>query len=1314
MEIQCFLQANNILHISVSREMQPNFVSEIELPDSLLADDPKSILKPESGKEGKIAAVSSSVSSADSPEKANDDKEEERKLVPFTAVFKYANGCDRAFMILGLFFAFLAGAGMPGFSYVFGELLDDLTADQSAGGALRNIEKTSLLMVYFGIGEAVLFTLYIIFLMTSSSRIVSRIEIEFLRRILRQDSHFFDEVKPGKIASRLHGDTKVLKASINDKLGNGMMNFGMFIFGFALGFYTSWRLTLIMCTTLPLIAGVGALMAHLLEKALSDSRKHFAKSADIADEVIQNIRSVQAYSGEEREAQRFEATLEGAREAGTKKEVALSIGMGITFGVMFSSYAVAFSYSAFLVKNGHHTVGEIITTFFSVLMGSFGLGLSMPALAAIAEARGACYGLYEIMDRLPKIDVEQPGRTLQNFKGDFELRNVRFSYPTKLNDKLFTDLNIKVQAGMKIAFVGASGCGKSSVVQLLQRMYDPIEGQVLIDGVDLKDLDLQWWRSKTGVVSQEPNLFSGTVLDNIRVGKEDATLEEVQRACEQANIHDTIMSLPQQYNTQVGSIGSQLSGGQKQRIAIARAIIKNPAFLILDEATSALDRKSEQEVQAALDNIVDSEKRTTVVIAHRLVTIQHCDCIFFVKHDQVTGSMIAESGTYDELMAKRGEFALMANKQAKSMTVLQSASGSPTSAFPYGAGNAWIESENAVYSSHLETKKADTMPIDIKSQPTKDFHDMMDEESDTHKAGVGKIIPLLEGKKCFVFLGLCGSLISGGIYPVYAVFLSKVLSILGTTDPNDIMKESWPWVVGFVALGILAFIGWALQSFYGIAGEHLTKRIRGLLFRSILKQPQQFFDARRYDPGGLGALLSGEAEKIHLLWGPSLGYKVQMACNIIVGLTIGLFYSWKIALVALATIPFMAAGGMVQQILLLGFGRLLGTDKENTLVNEASTNAKTVMQFNYGKRILKSYRTQCESKTKYETCMGIGAGIAGGLGQFMIFGAFALVFWYGGTLLNKGEVNFEQLMIASFAVLMAAFGVGEAGGFSMKVQGSDVATRKVFAVIDRTREIDADDENGSTDLGRGAALGFKGVSFKYPARPQAEVLKKFDSTLHDGQQVGLMGSTGCGKSTIIQLLMGFYRPSKGQVTVNGKDLASLKLRASRDAIAYVPQEPALFSGSIKENIRYSQPDASDKEVYEVAKLAQVYDDTMQRAEGFDFDVGYKGRLLSGGQKQRVAIARALLRNPRLLLLDEATSALDNATEARVMEGITKKYNEHPMTIVSIAHRLTTIRHSDRIVLLDEGIVLEEGSHDELMAIDGDYAARWTMYNGGSA
>jgi ATP-binding cassette subfamily B (MDR/TAP) protein 1 len=1227
-------------------------------------------------------------------------KPEEKPMLTFSEMFKFADSFDVFLMVFGGFAAFCNGAGMPAFSEVFGQMLNDLTH----GGEIKEaISETALIMTYVGLIVFVLSTLQVATWMVAAARQMSRIRSAYFTALLRQDMAWHDSHKPGEVGSRLAGDTKVIQSGINDKFATGIQQFGMFAFGLGFGFYRSWRLTLIMMSTMPLIAIVGGLMAFIMTQMTKASRQGFADAGEISAEVLENIKTVQVFGTQEAEVERFIGALGPAKAAGKKRDFTTAVGIGASYCIMFCTYTVAFFYASYLIEWGYHNVGEVTAVFFSVLMASFAIGLMFPSIGAFAEARAAGFEVFKVINRVPVIDTHAEGKKLENFTGHIEFRNVKFSYPTRLSYKLFNGFNLNIAAGTSVAFSGASGCGKSSVIQLLQRFYDPQEGEIYIDGVDLKELDVKWWRDQIGIVSQEPNLFSGTVIENIRLGKPEATREEIEAACKAANIHDTIMSLPQKYDTSVGAVGSQLSGGQKQRIAIARAIIKRPRLLLLDEATSALDRKSEADVQAALDQIMsgaDGVSRTVIVIAHRLTTIRNCNAIHYLSYDEVKGTKLEESGTFEELIAKGGHFAVMAAKQH----VTESGSpgsnvGSPTpgSASP-GAAHEHVEA--------AETVEEDEKNITADKRA----------EFETNKAqvSVGRIMSMNKENSWAVILGLLGSIISGGLYPGYAVIFSKMLEVFGKyeNNPTKIREESPLWASLFSAVGVAALLGWTLQGFYGVAGEELTEKLRILLFRNLLRQDMEFFDTPGREVGTLGANLAGDCEAVHQLWGPSLGYKVQMACNLTAGLIIGLIWSWRVALVILSVVPLMVFAGMVQQTMMLMGSS--GADEEgmsdDAVAAEALTNVRTVVAFNAAGAQCSRYQDLTLTREGPAKRSGVIAGFAFGMSQFIMFGVFALGLWYGGQLISKGQAKFVDVLIACMAVLMGAMGAGEAGGFAAKAADAEIASKKVFALIDRVPHIDVAQQGGIQNIEDPLTVEFSRVAFRYPTRPDAVVLTHFNNTFTCGKTYGLMGKTGCGKSTIVQLIARFYDPARGDITINGDSLKKIDLKVWRSHLSIVLQEPALFSGSVMSNIKYGiDREVTDEDVYEAARLAQIHEDVLKMPKGYDTDVGYRGRQLSGGQKQRVAIARALLRRPKILLLDEATSALDNATEAAVQAGIEKAQKQFGMSTIAIAHRLTTIRNCDKILLLEDGEVLESGNHEELMALNGEYRSRWELY-----
>ena len=415
-------------------------------------------------------------------------------------------------------------------------------------------------------------------------------------------------------------------------------------------FVYGWQLTLDILATFPLLPVVNYFLTKMQSSLAAKELHAYSTAGGVAEEVLTAIRTVAVLGGQDKEAERFEQSLVPATKMGVRRGLASAVAIGLTWAITYASYGLAFWYGIQLVidsclSNNGYDAATLNVVFFNMLFSSIRIGQTSPFFESFSVARAAASSIFEVIDRVPSIDSSsKEGQRPEKIKGDIQFENVHFNYPSRPNVPIFKRISFQVKAGQTVALVGPSGSGKSSCIQLIQRFYDPSQGQVQLDGVALSDLNVRWLRNQIGVVGQEPVLFATSIGENIKYGLEGATQEDVERAARQANAHDFIMQLSQKYDTPVGERGAQLSGGQKQRIAIARALIRNPKILLLDEATSALDTNSEAVVQQALDQA--RQGRTTIIVAHRLTTIRNADVIFVINSGVVKVSL----GLYDQFL----------------------------------------------------------------------------------------------------------------------------------------------------------------------------------------------------------------------------------------------------------------------------------------------------------------------------------------------------------------------------------------------------------------------------------------------------------------------------------------------------------------------------------------------------------------------------------------------------------------------------------------------------------------------------------------
>ena len=519
-----------------------------------------------------------------------------------------------------------------------------------------NTQKWSL--VYMGMGFAALFGAIIQSYSFNymGQRLAQRVRVLMMAALLKQEVGFFDKESnsSGALTSRLSSDAMAVRGQFGDTMGLVVQNLTTLVAGLVIAGINSWRMMLVVMSTIPILAIATTIQTKVMVAQSGEEDKLFAGANQTAAEAVSSIRTVVAFGMEDSVAELYERKLAVPTKKSRKQANVGGLGLGFSQFVLFSIYALAFWYMGLEISRGNSTFEQALKAFFAVFLAAFGLGQAQIYFPDVAKGGAATKRVFYLVDR--KTSIERDVGFKKDIEGNIELRNVAFAYPERPDSLVFQDFSLSVEAGKTVALVGESGSGKSSVVSLIERFYDVLGGQVLIDGEDVRDLDLQNMRAQIGLVSQEPVLFNMSVADNIAYGCPDASMEKIQEAARSANAHAFIEALPEGYHTMLGEGCIQLSGGQKQRVAIARAIVKDPKILLLDEATSALDAESERVVQDALDRLMVG--RTTVVVAHRLSTIRDADTIAVVYKGH-----IVEQGTHQELVGMNGSYARLVGGQ---------------------------------------------------------------------------------------------------------------------------------------------------------------------------------------------------------------------------------------------------------------------------------------------------------------------------------------------------------------------------------------------------------------------------------------------------------------------------------------------------------------------------------------------------------------------------------------------------------------------------------------------------------------------------
>ncbi|KAI9244274.1 P-loop containing nucleoside triphosphate hydrolase protein, partial [Phascolomyces articulosus] len=1249
--------------------------------------------------------------------KKKEKKEKEPTILPHK-LFRYATKWDLLAVVVAALGSLGIGILQPLSIIMFGDFLADFGSSMSNPDELLD-NSIDIILVFVYIGTAALVGGYITHALwvLSGENQARRIRKLYVHSILRQDMTWFDKAEEGSLTTRLATDVQMIQEGISEKLGSLFQMTSLFVSGFVISFVKGWHIAVVILATVPIMGLLASSVGFYYSKLTENAQNSYAQAGSIAEQVFAGIRTVYAFSLQDRFSRRYDQELDKACATGTKRGVVMGIQLGLFMFVMFATYGLSFWYGGKLVAEGTMTGDKVMIAFFAMLMGTQAFQSVPLNLSALASACGAAYRIFEIIDRVPEIDPDsKDGIQEGTLVGDIEFRGVDFSYPTRPDIPVLKDFSVQIQAGQSIALVGSSGSGKSTTVQLLQRFYDALQGQVLIDGKDIKDYNVQWLRNQIGVVSQEPVLFNMSVRKNLMLGAtDDVTEEQLIEACKKANCHSFISQLPNGYDTPVGQQGGMLSGGQKQRIAIARAILKNPSILLLDEATSALDTKSERIVQQALD--AASVNRTTLMIAHRLSTIRNADLILVMQQGQVV-----EQGNHNELLEKNGVYAELVQKQLIALEQEDNKSDDTTLDDDDKIPSRMLERDSIISGDDIDEKEEIiinmTKRLSIASsldgvgiERRKEIEQEL--KWKTTKTPFYKVLKEMRPEWPLIGLGIVGGMLAGSSFPVSSLLIG--MSVTNMIDPTvenirpGPMEGANLYAFLFVIVGLVALVGMSLQvSSFEVAGELYTRRLRSRMFQAFMKQEVAFFDVETNNTGALTSMLALDAKNVNEIIAKIVGELTNITSTAITGFVIAFVYNWILTLIVIACVPFLIVGAAYETKVELAFedDTKKASIQTGEVAGEAIKAIRTVASLTKQEYFEKKYDKAGLRPHKLAHRKAYLGSIGYAINQGVIMYLYAVTFYASIRLLGIGKITFEEMMVTLMSVMITCFGIGRSAALASGIAKAKYSALSAFELLERQPSIDPDLEGIEPNTVQGH-VEFQNVNFRYPARPDVPIFRgEFNLEGMAGKTIALVGASGCGKSTTIGLLQRWYDSLSGTVRLDEHNVQTYSLNNLRSHMALVSQEPTLFDMTITDNIRFGISDminVTQEDIVKACTAANIHRFISSLPDGYDTRVGDKGSQLSGGQKQRIAIARALIRKPKVLLLDEATSALDSESEKLVQAAIDNVIQEGGRTTITIAHRLSTIQNADLICVIDKGKVVEQGSHWELLKLEGLYS-----------